>query len=232
LGDKSQGDVSRIKQSTQESPSMEARLEPNEIRVLGCLIEKDLSTPEYYPLTINAIAAAANQKSNRDPVMDLTEEDVADAIEVLSIRRYVVRAGEGGRVPKYRHLLGDVMHLEDPVLAILAELLLRGPQTIGELRARGDRMAPLPDNAVVEAALAELTSLHPAWVECLPKRPGHKEPRYRQLLGREDVVTTVLPEPPVAGSLDLRVLEAQIAELRQQLATLRSDFEAFRGQFE
>jgi hypothetical protein len=211
---------------------MEARLEPQEVRVLGCLIEKSLATPEYYPLTINALVAAANQRSNREPLMDLGEAEIIDAIEVLTTRRYAIRAGEGGRAAKYRHLLGDLMRLEDPVLAVLAELLLRGPQTLGELRARASRMARLPDDRAVEAALAELSSLRPPWVELLPKQPGKREARYRQTLGREAVVVPMAVPPPVAASLDLASLEAQIAALREEIAVLRAEFEEFRGKFD
>src|SRR5512137_2125517 len=115
---------------------MDTTLNDFEVRVLGCLIEKELTTPEYYPLSLNALTNACNQKSNRDPVMALEETEVVRALESLRFKRFARLAGDGGRVPKYRHTLSESIRLAPPALAVLAELLLRGPQTVGELRTR------------------------------------------------------------------------------------------------
>lgn len=214
---------------------MESRLSLYEVRVLGCLIEKELATPEYYPLTLNALLAACNQRSNRDPVLDMSEGDVADALEILKMRHWVVRAGESARAAKYRHLIEDRMFLAPPVLAVLAELLLRGEQTTAELRNRASRMAALPDIAAIETALEELRELRPPWVELLERRPGQKEPRWRQLLGvtEQRVAVAAVEGEPWTGPAQPTVerLEAEVATLREELVELRRDFETFKALF-
>src|SRR5512137_2099021 len=136
---------------------MDSPLNDLEVRVLGCLIEKELATPEYYPLTLNALTNACNQKSNRDPVMALEDADVVRALDSLRFQRLAHQSAEGVRCAKYCHNLEGLLRLEPQELAILAELLLRGPQTVGELRGRAERMAPFPDLAAVEEALASLS---------------------------------------------------------------------------
>ncbi len=135
---------------------METTLNEIEVRVLGSLIEKELTTPEYYPLSLNSLTNACNQKSNRDPVMALTEEDVVRALDSLRFKQLVVLSADGGRVPKYRHLMAEKLGLMPAEQAIICELLVRGPQTVGELRTRGERMHPFGDLAAVEEVLSEL----------------------------------------------------------------------------
>src|SRR5512136_1863270 len=124
---------------------MDIILNEVEIRVLGCLIEKELSTPEHYPLSLNSLTNACNQRSNRDPVMNLAEADVVRALDSLRFKQLALVSVEGGRVPKYRHALMEKLRLDPAELALLGELLLRGPQTIGELRARAERMHTFTD---------------------------------------------------------------------------------------
>ena len=163
---------------------MEPILNENEIRVLGCLIEKEMTTPDYYPLTLNALTNACNQKSNRDPVVDLEETDVVRALDALRMKGLAMQAhGEGSRVPKYRHSLAEKLFLEPEELAILCELFLRGPQTVGELRGRAGRMHDFEDLAQVEAVLQELMERQPPMAAKLPRQPGRKEHRYAHLLG-------------------------------------------------
>src|SRR5512137_661443 len=119
---------------------MDVILNSMEVRVLGCLIEKEMATPEYYPLTLNALTNACNQKSNRDPVLSLDEAEVVRALDTLRFKQLAVTSADGGRVPKYRHLLAEKLRLSPAELAVIAELLLRGPQTGGELRTRAERM--------------------------------------------------------------------------------------------
>ena len=219
---------------------MDSVLNVCEIRVLGCLVEKELATPEYYPLTLNALTNACNQKSNRDPVLNLEEADVVRALDSLRFKQFVLVSAEGSRVPKYRHLLAEKLKLTPSELAIIGELLLRGPQTVGELRTRGERMHPFPDLAAVEAVLEELLARTPPLVMRLPRQPGRKEQRYAQLFSGE-------PEPAAEDHLsgpeparlkvmaeDERVgrLEAEIAALKEEVAELRKIVAEFRAQFE
>jgi len=155
-----------------------------EARILGALIEKELTTPEYYPLTLNSLTNACNQKSNRDPVMQLEEEAVVRGLDKLRMKGFARLSGEGGRVPKYCHSLGE--KLAPPELAVLAELLLRGPQTLGELRTRCDRMSAFADTAAVEEVLADLQKYELQLATLLPRQPGQKEQRYAHLLGRRN----------------------------------------------
>src|SRR5512145_2398941 len=135
---------------------MEITLNDIECRVLGSLMEKELATPDYYPMTLNALTAACNQKSNRHPVMTLSEQDVFRALESLKEKRLALMASDSGRVSKYRHLLFEKMKLEPAEQAVLAELLVRGPQTVGELKGRSERMAAMGDLTEVEFLLDEL----------------------------------------------------------------------------
>ena len=219
---------------------MEYTLNPIEARVLGCLLEKELATPEYYPLSLNALTNACNQKSNRDPVMALEETDVVRALDSLRFQRLAHQSAEGVRTAKYCHNLEGLLHLEPQELALLAELLLRGPQTVGELRGRAERMAPLNDLAEVEALLTSLAEREPALVTRLPRQPGRKEQRYAHLLsGTPEVAdedTTIAIEPArarvMAENERLAALEAEVAALREELAELRTQLATFRAQFE
>lgn len=210
-----------------------------EMRVLGCLIEKDLATPEYYPLTLNALTAACNQKSNRDPVMALDEAEVVRALDSLKTKRYARQSAEGIRAAKYCHSLTENLMLEPADLAILAELLLRGPQTVGELRTRGERMCPLADLAMVEAVLQGLMNPDRPLVCKLPRQAGRKEARFAQLFGGTPEVTeeTTVPLEParlqvMAENERVAKLEGEVAELRGEMAELKQLMAEFKAQFE
>lgn len=211
-----------------------------EVRVLGCLIEKELATPEYYPLTLNSLTTACNQKSNREPVLSLEEPEVVRALDALKMKQLVVTSADGGRARKYRHILAERLRLGPAQLALLAELLLRGPQTVGELRNRGERMHPFPDLESVEGVLQELADLAPPLVTRLPRQPGRKESRFTHLLAGEPVAPEgegTLPEEPARRRVmaeDERIarLEGEVVALREEVASLRALVEEFRAQFD
>lgn len=219
---------------------MDISLNDVEVRVLGSLVEKELTTPEYYPLSLNSLTNACNQKSNRDPVMALAEEEVVRALDSLRFKQLVVLSAEGGRVPKYRHLLAEKMGLMPAEQAIICELLLRGPQTIGELRTRGERMHPFGDLAAVEEVLQELIVRETPLIALMPRQPGRKEGRYAQLFcelpegGEESSETR--PEAArqrvVAENERITTLEEEVAALRGEIAALKQTMAAFRAQFE
>jgi uncharacterized protein YceH (UPF0502 family) len=219
---------------------MEQVLNDIEVRVLGCLVEKEMTTPEYYPLSLNALTNACNQKSNRDPVMDIEETDVVRALDGVRVKGLAMQAAEGGRVPKYRHALAAKLFLEPPELAILGELLLRGPQTVGELRSRAERMHPFPSLEDVEAVLAELQEREAPLVIKLPRQPGRKEHRYAHLLaGEPQLPDEGQPASPEAARVQVMAeneriarLEEEVASLRQEMSTLRRELEEFRTQFD
>ena len=205
-------------------------LDPLEQRVLGVLVEKELSTPEYYPLTLNALVNGCNQSSNRDPVLAATEEEVQAALEGLRDRRLAATVqGAGARALKYAQRITEERGLTVQEAAILAELLLRGPQTPGELRGRSARMYPFQDLTEVDAALSLLAEAEPEPLAVkLPRAPGTKESRYAHLLGgpvsMEAEAAPAAPGTPGLG--------ARVAALEEQLEQLRQAFEAFRRQFE
>ncbi len=219
---------------------METILNEMEVRVLGCLIEKELTTPEYYPLSLNSLTNACNQKSNRDPVMNLEEGEVVRALDGLRFKQLALQSAEGGRVPKYRHALVEKLRLDPPELAVLCELLLRGPQTVGELRTRGERMHPFPDLAAVEAVLEELMARTPPLVARLPRQPGRKEQRYANLFSGEPEVAIEerVPSPEtarirvMAENERIAKLEEEVAALRTEVVDLRRMVEEFKSQFE
>lgn len=219
---------------------METILNGKEVRVLGCLIEKELATPEYYPLTLNALTNASNQKSNREPIMNLEETEVIRALDSLRIKQLALVSAEGGRVPKYRHALMERLRLDPAELALLAELLLRGPQTMGELRARAERMHPFADLADVEEALKELMERTPPLATILPRQPGRKEQRYSHMFASApETVEEERAVPPEEARLKvmaenerLATLEKEVASLHTEVAELRRAVEEFRAQFE
>lgn len=219
---------------------MDMTLDDIEVRVLGSLIEKELTTPEYYPLSLNSLTNACNQKSNRDPVMGLSEEEVVRALDTLRFKQLVVLSADGGRVPKYRHLLAEKLGLMPAEQAVICELLVRGPQTVGELRTRGERMHAFGDLAAVEEVLQELMQREKPLITLLPRQPGRKEGRYAQLFSGipENVVEEQVasPEPArvrVAAENDrIAKLEAEVIALQSEVAELRRMMEEFRGQFE
>ena len=206
-----------------------------EVRVLGSLVEKEMATPEYYPLTLNALVNACNQKSNRDPAVAYDEDTVADAIDSLRERGLAaVITGAGMRVPKYRELLSEKLNLGRRELAILCELMVRGPQTSGELRDRAGRLHPFGDLEEVEAVLRRLIEWQPEPLAVrLPRQPGTKEPRSAHLLSGEPAIAAPAAAPATPARSDrLAELEAEVRELREELRALREQMEKFRAQFE
>ncbi len=162
--------------------SVNLNLSPTEARVLGSLVEKEITTPEYYPLSLNALLNAANQKSNREPVMDLDEDEVRGALLSLNQQGLARSAATDGRVAKYEHRLAEVFNFHRHEIAILCVLLLRGPQTPGEIRTRTDRLYPFDDLSAVHSALNLLMNRDPSLVKVLPLQRGTKEARYVHLL--------------------------------------------------
>ncbi len=204
-------------------------LEPLECRVLGCLLEKQLSTPDIYPLSLNSLLNACNQSSNRDPVLSVSEGEVQAAVDTL-IERGLAEHWPG-RVVKIAHTAKPTWNLSVQEAALLAELPLRGPQTSGELRTNTRRMYPFPDLAEVEGCLAVLMEAEPPLVARLPRAPGAREARVAQLLAGPPVEAGALPEATPARLGRVEQLEAEVAALRAELAELRQAFEAFRDQF-
>jgi uncharacterized protein len=209
-----------------------------EARVLGCLVEKEITTPEYYPLSLNALVHACNQKSNRDPLMNLEEDTVRQALRTLSEQALTRSASGDSRVAKYEHRLADTFNFTRPETAILCELLLRGPQTPGELRSRAERMHPFEDLSVVQSTLKHLMERNPPLVKLLPRQPGNKEARYAHLLSGDVEVGEAPPVKTVAISNSspenarMTELEAEIASLQKEIADLKNQFAEFRKQFE
>ncbi len=198
-----------------------------EARILGALAEKELATPEYYPLTLNALVAACNQKNNRDPVMRLSADEVAKGLAELQYGKKLAGtySGAGSRVVKYTHRLTETLGVDTPELSILCELLLRGPQTPGELRGRASRMHPFASPAEVRTVLDALAARRPdPYVVELPRAPGCKETRFACAFGDlPSAPAAVAPVPAKAPENAGRIqeLEARIAELEAQMAALR-----------
>jgi len=221
-----------------------------EARALGALIEKEVTTPEYYPLSLNALMNACNQKSNRDPLMHLDEEAVRTALRGLSDQFLARSAGGDSRVAKYEHRLGETFNFDRKETAIICELLLRGPQTPGELRSRAERMHPFEDLSEVQTTLQRLMRREPPLVVLLARQPGMKEARYAHLLSGDvavaasenhEVATTRMDGSSVsrgsasvnnASAEDVKRLEESVAELRSEVASLKKQFAEFRKQFE
>ena len=209
---------------------MQIHLDALEARLLGSLIEKEITTPDQYPLSLNALVAACNQKTNRHPVLELDEAAVQQTLDALSKRHLVMeRSGFGSRVMKYRHRLCNGEHnplqFSPQELALVCELLLRGPQTPGELRTRAQRLAPFADLGVVEATLEALAARSDGpFVTRLPRQPGAREARYAELFSPAPTATDTEPGPAPAAGLGQRVeaLERAVAELKAELAALRA----------
>jgi uncharacterized protein YceH (UPF0502 family) len=208
-----------------------------EVRVLGSLVEKQVTTPEYYPLTLNALMLACNQKNNRTPVTSYDETTVAQALETLREKNLAyVFYGSTSRVPKYKHVLPEVMHLTQPELALMCVLLLRGPQTTGELATRAFRLHEFSGLEEVEATLNSLITREPdPLVKRLPRQPGQKEARFAHLLSGE-VSIYAAPEEVAPtrtrGNDRVAALEAEIETLKAEVGMLKSQFEGFKKQFE
>lgn len=200
-------------------------LNPESARVLGSLIEKEITTPEYYPLSLNALINAANQKSNRDPVMSLDEDTVRLALRNLTDRGLVRHASSEGRVAKYEHDVYNALQLGRREIAILCELLVRGPQTPGELRGRADRMYRFEGIEDVQTTLQRLMERDPVLVAVLPRQPGTKEARYTNTLIPVDtqaVAAAPANSPATEGRADrIERLEAEVRELRSEVETLK-----------
>jgi uncharacterized protein len=222
---------------------MALQLSDVEARVLGALVEKEITTPEYYPLSLNALLNACNQKSNRDPVMTLGEEDVRQALRSLTEQALARSASSDSRVPKFEHRLNELYNFHRHEIAVLCVLLLRGPQTPGELRTRTERMYSFEDLEAVQSALHHLMRREPPLAKVLPRQPGTKESRYMHLLSGDDVVRLghadsepAMESPRAAGSSAdaqrIAQLESEIVELRKELETLREQFAAFQKQFQ
>lgn len=205
-----------------------------EARVLGSLVEKQLTTPEYYPLTLNALTAACNQKSNRDPVMVLGDSEILSAIDSVRDKNLVyLFHGSTSRTVKYKHMLPSVFELDEAGTAVMTLLLLRGPQTAGELRGRADRLHEFGSIGEVQETLDELARRDEPLVIKLERQPGQKEARYAHLLcGPVDPglplysSSTAAAHAPVAPGL-----EAEVRELREELNKLREEFDDFRKEF-
>jgi uncharacterized protein len=200
-------------------------------RVLGALVEKEVTTPDYYPLSLNALMNACNQRSNREPVMNLDEDDIRQALHGLEDKRLAGRARSAdGRVTKYEHWLGEAFNFSRAETALLCVLLLRGPQTPGELRGRTERMFRFEEIGDVLAGLQKLMEREPPLAAVLPRQPGTKEARYAHLLsGPVESLQIASAEPasfqdsdPGAGAIQERIerVEAAVDELRQQVAAL------------
>jgi len=208
-----------------------------ETRVLGALIEKDITTPDYYPLSLNALVNACNQKNNRDPVMTLDEAAVSDALSTLQEKRLAGPAGGAdSRVTKYEHRLQEVFNFDRREIAVLCVLLLRGPQTPGELRSRTDRMYRFEALDDVVFTLDRLVQREPALVAVLPRQPGTKESRYMHLFAG-DAPPVDLQSTRAAGAASgdddrLADLEHEVRELRKEVAEIHEQLAAFRKQFE
>ncbi|HEX7245685.1 MAG TPA: DUF480 domain-containing protein [Solirubrobacterales bacterium] len=216
-------------------------MEPDtvEIRVLGCLVEKQRTTPDAYPLSLNALRLACNQSTNREPVVDYDEAIVVEALRRLALRGWTrLASGAGSRARKYRHLLDDAFGLDEAEASLLAVLMLRGPQTPGELKQRGQRLYEFADLGAVQDALAAMVER--GLVARHERRPGQKEDRYEQLVGGGDTQPGASTEPatPAAGTAEtpaahepepapaedrLTRLEREVAELRSELAALRTE---------
>ncbi len=217
---------------------MELPLSDLEVRVQGVLIEKEITTPDYYPLSLNALTNACNQKSNRHPVMSLDEQGVRETLDSLNRKGLAGPASSAeSRVTKYAHRSQEVFNFDRREIALMCELMLRGPQTLGELRAHAERMYRFDDLESLAGALQKLAERQPPMVKKLPRLPGTKEPRYAQLLAGEKAEWASLATElaaPARPAPDERVsrLEAEVAELQQQLLALQQQFADFKKQFE
>ena len=213
---------------------MELELTPIEVRVLGCLIEKEIATPDHYPLTLNALVNACNQKSNRQPVMQLDEDTVIRTLDELRMTHQLAIevTSSASRVPKYKHSFRAKWNFSPAKTAILCELFLRGPQTSGDLRAHASRLHPLADFHEVEEILRGLENREgDPFVVHLPREPGRRERRWAHLLSGEPELE--LPQETATDGADpIRALEAEVAALRQELDELKASFAEFKTSFD
>jgi len=217
---------------------MEIVLNETEVRVLGALLEKESTTPDYYPLSLNALVNACNQKSNRHPVMNLDEDAVRETLDGLNAKGLAGAAGGAdSRVTKYEHRLQETFNFSRPEIAVLCVLLLRGPQTPGGLRGRGERLHKFNDLEEVHSALQHLMNRQPPLVKVLPRQPGTKEARYAHLLSGDVETWEPEPSPEAAASASadserIARLENEVASLQKEIAGLKLQLADFRKQFE
>jgi len=223
---------------------MALTLTANEVRVLGALVEKSITTPEYYPLTLNALVAACNQKSNREPAMQIDDKEAVRVLDSLRDKGLVWSVTvTGSRAPKYRHRITDVYPLTPVQLAVMCELMLRGVQTGGELRTHAERMASFADGAELQSVLDGLAARpEGALVATLPRRAGQREERYTHLLGGPPAAEppAAAPPPPpeparravMAENERLAAVETQLAQMRDELARLTAQWADFLKQFQ
>jgi len=212
-----------------------------ETRVLGSLVEKDVTTPDYYPLSLNALVNACNQKNNRDPVMNLDEDAVRQALDTLQQKRLAAPTSSAdSRVTKYEHRLQEVFNFTRGETAILCVLLLRGPQTPGELRGRTERMHHFEDLTEVQSTVQRLIQRDPPLVRVLPRQPGTKEARYKHLLAGDAADPTDVALAPTSAAVasnpantdHIARLQDELLDLRREVADLKQQFASFRKQFE
>jgi uncharacterized protein len=211
-----------------------------EVRVLGALVEKQVTTPEYYPLTLNSLTLACNQKNNRNPVTNYSENEVAHALETLREKNLTyVYHGSTSRVPKYKHVMPEVMHLSPPETALMCVLMLRGPQTVGEMRGNAARLHEFSGLEEVEETLNSLISREPeSLVVRLSRQPGQKEARVAHLLSgppSEDVMSGATVPRATSRQNDrerIESLEQNLTDLSEEVQTLREQFAEFKKQFE
>jgi uncharacterized protein YceH (UPF0502 family) len=205
------------------------KLTDAEVRVLGSLIEKEITTPDYYPLSLNALVAACNQSSNRNPVVHYDEDTVAQAADSLRDKKLVHLIARGeSRVNKYRHVIYEAMNMGRPDIAAMCVLMLRGPQTIGEIRTRSNRLYDFASLEQVETTIDGLIAAVPPLVARLPRQTGQKEVRYAHLLTGEVQMTAPEAEPEAGPEID----PDRISKLEREVADLRREFEEFRTKFE
>lgn len=216
-------------------------LTPVQCRVLGCLVEKEKATPQNYPLTLNSLRLACNQTTNRAPILDLSEAEIDEALlrmREAGLTRNVYSTSN--RATKYRHVLGEVWGLSDPEQAVLAVLLLRGAQTVGEIKLRTERLADLPDLGAVESVLDALRAREAPLVRLLERQPGQKDARWVHLAGGEELAESMgqaaaasVGAPAVSSGAAARFeeLEAEVRILRADVDTLRQELDAFRAEF-
>jgi hypothetical protein len=211
---------------------MDILLTDDEVRVLGCLMEKEMATPDYYPLTLNALTNACNQKSNREPVVAYDEETVVYALNGLRERK-LIRQSNISRVPKFEQLFSQELKLVIREQAIICILLLRGPQTAGEIRSRTDRLYAFSSLDEVQETITNLEDMK--LVEKLPRQPGRKESRYTHLLSgkpEEKPVETIIRPKAAAENERINELQEQIDELRREMKNLREEIATFKSQFD
>ena len=210
-----------------------------EVRILGSLMEKEKTTPEYYPLTLNALTRACNQKNNRNPVVSFDEKTVAATLDTLGFHKDLTKRilSDDSRVPKYRHDLTETLNLTDAELSALCVLMLRGPQTLGEIRGRTERLHPFESLEEVEQTLQALITREPPLATQLPRQMGRKEARFAHLLSGE--VETEEPDIAEPAVLEIRAdnermdqLEGEVQSLKGELQDLKDQFTAFKQQFE